>query len=217
MQLKTSLRIVCLLIAGFSSALGQAEKRPQDSTDNRAAGPAGESAETNKVDAASAEDEAQTWIHLADGRRIQVAEVTEKSDGVWFKVGNVTTFVDRERVVRVERTSTKKPDAANEPLRGSGNWKLSDAARVENFFLSKFGRPLPLSSFGQSDLHTRWGYDHRNGMDVGLHPDSVEGRTLIEFLRREEIPFLAFRGAVPGVATGPHIHVGNPSRRLSAR
>ncbi|MDQ3472466.1 MAG: hypothetical protein M3447_01890, partial [Acidobacteriota bacterium] len=89
--------------------------------------------------------------------------------------------------------------------------------RVEEFFLRKFGRPLPLSTIGQSDLHTRWGYDHRNGMDVGLHPDSVEGRGLIEFLRREGIPFLTFRGAVPGVSTGPHIHVGNPSRRLSAR
>ena len=54
-------------------------------------------------------------------------------------------------------------------------------------------------------------------MDVGLHPDSLEGRGLIEFLRREDIPFLAFREAIPGVATGPHTHVGNPSRRLSAR
>ena len=65
----------------------------------------------------------------------------------------------------------------------------------------------------KSDLHTRWGLDHRNGMDVGLHPDSVEGRALIEFLRAESIPFLVFRGPVPGVATGPHIHIGMPSHR----
>ena len=73
------------------------------------------------------------------------------------------------------------------------------------------------SAFGQSDLHTRWGLDHRNGMDVGLHPDSVEGRALIEFLRAESIPFLVFRGPVPGVATGPHIHIGNRSSRSYGR
>ena len=213
--LRTLVSVVFLLVVVVSSTSGQTAKK-QDSADNPAADPPRQSAEASKG-AASVEDEPQTWIHLTDGRRIQVAEVTEDPDGFWFKVGNVTTFVDRKRVVRVERVSTTKPEAANEALRGSGNWKISDAARVENFFLSKFGRRLPLSTIGQSDLHTRWGYDHRNGMDVGLHPDSVEGRGLIEFLRSEEIPFLAFRGAVPGVSTGPHIHVGNPSRRLSAR
>jgi hypothetical protein len=212
--LRPSFGFLLLIVVAFPAS-GQTAKK-QDSADNPAADPPRHSAETSKG-AASVEDEPETWVHLADGRRIQVAEVTESSDGLWFKVGNVTTFVDRQRVVRVERTSNKKPDAATEPLRGSGNWKISDAARVENFFLSKFGRRLPSSTIGQSDLHTRWGYDHRNGMDVGLHPDSVEGRGLIEFLRSEEIPFQAFRGAVPGVSTGPHIHVGNPSRRLSAR
>jgi hypothetical protein len=54
-------------------------------------------------------------------------------------------------------------------------------------------------------------------MDVGLHPDSAEGRALIEFLRNESIPFLAFRGPIPGVATGPHIHIGNRSPRISGR
>jgi hypothetical protein len=54
-------------------------------------------------------------------------------------------------------------------------------------------------------------------MDVGLHPDSAEGRALIEFLRTEAIPFLAFRSAVPGVATGPHIHIGNRSPRITSR
>jgi hypothetical protein len=215
MQLrKTSVSGFLLIVVVFSAS-GQSVKK-QDSTENPATTPASQPAETSKA-VASVEEAPQTWIHLTDGRRFQVAEVTQDSEGFWFKVGNVTTFVDRQRVVRVERVSTKNPEAANETLRGSGNWKITDAARVENFFLSKFGRRLPLSTIGQSDLHTRWGYDHRNSMDVGLHPDSVEGRGLIEFLRSEEIPFLSFRGAVPGVSTGPHIHVGHPSRRLSAR
>ena len=215
MTFRILVSVVLLMIVVALAASGQTAKK-QDSTDNPATAPANESAETSKT-ASSVEDEPQTWLHLVDGRRMLVADVTQDSDGFWLKVGNVTTFVDRERVIRVERVSPKKPEASNEPLPGSGNWKISDAVRVEDFFLRKFGRRLPLSTIGQSDLHTRWGYDHRNGMDVGLHPNSVEGRGLIEFLRSEGIPFLAFRGAVPGVSTGPHIHVGNPSRRLSAR
>jgi hypothetical protein len=125
-------------------------------------------------------------------------------------------FLDRARVARVETkpTGESAPSGANE---SSGRWRLADAGKVKEFFLAKFNRPLPLSAFGQSDLHTRWGLDHRNGMDVNLHPDSVEGRSLIEFLRAESIPFLVFRGPIPGVATGPHIHVGNRSHRSYGR
>ena len=146
-----------------------------------------------------------------------VDEVSEASDGFWYKRGNVTTFIDRARVVRVEYPKPPALETALAPLEGAGKWKLADAAKVQDFFVARFKRPLPVSAFGQSDLHTRWGWDHRNGMDVGLHPDSAEGRVLIEFLRNESIPFLAFRGPVPGVATGPHIHIGNRSPRISGR
>ena len=157
-------------------------------------------------------------IVLTDGPLV-VDEVTEETDGYWYKRGNMSKFLGRERVVRIERP---KPPGEEKPVddnvvEGGGKWKLSDAGKVEEFFVAKFKKPLPLSAFGQSDLHTRWGWDHRNGMDVGLHPDSNEGRALIEFLRTESIPFLAFRGAVPGVATGPHIHIGNRSPRITSR
>ena len=100
---------------------------------------------------------------------------------------------------------------------GSGGWLLSDAGRVEGFFAARFGRRLPVTAHGQSELHTRWGFDHRQSLDVGLHPDSPEGRALTAYLRGAGIPFIAFRSAVPGSATGPHIHIGRPSRRLTAR
>jgi len=48
---------------------------------------------------------------------------------------------------------------------------------------------------------------------VALHPDSREGQSLIAYLRQSGIPFIAFRGAVPGAATGAHIHIGQPSPR----
>lgn len=154
-------------------------------------------------------------IYLVGGGQMQVDEVTKGADGFWYKRGNVTTFIEKTRVERIERPEDIQATALTETLEGS--WSLSDSAKVENFFMAKFSRPLPLTAFGQSDLHTRWGLDHRQGVDVGLHPDSPEGRVLINFLRTEKIPFLTFRSAIPGVATGPHIHIGKGSHRLPAR
>ena len=152
-------------------------------------------------------------IILAGGSQLVVDEVSESSDGYWYKRGNVTTFIDRARVARIEHPKPKSESESSEPIARVTKWTLAEATKVKEFFLSKFNRPLPLSNFGQSDLHTRWGLDHRNGMDVNLHPDSVEGRALVAFLKAEAIPFLAFRGPIPGVSTGPHIHVGNRSPR----
>ena len=98
---------------------------------------------------------------------------------------------------------------------GGRAWSLSEAGAIKQFFMLRFGRALPIHVFGQSPLHDRWCYDHRNAMDIGLRPDSVEGETLMEYLRANGIPFTAFHFAIPGVATGPHIHVGLPSHRIT--
>ena len=160
----------------------------------------------------------RVFLVLAGGGRVQVDEVSEKSDGFWYRRGNVWALLDRERVARVEREeSAKKAAEADAPKAEPTRWSLSDAARVESFFRKRFGRPLPVTAYGQSGLHTRWGYDHRRSLDVGLHPDSAEGKSLIAFLSNEGIPFLGFRSAIPGVASAPHIHIGFPSRRLTSR
>jgi len=86
---------------------------------------------------------------------------------------------------------------------------------VQAFFSSTFGRPLPLSAVGQSATHDRFGLDHHHAVDVPLHPDSAEGRAVISYLQAQGITFTAFRAAIPGVATGPHIHIGRPSNRFS--
>ena len=96
---------------------------------------------------------------------------------------------------------------------GAGSWAISQAGKLEMFFQQTFKRPLPIAVFGQGAIHNRWHLDHRNAMDVSLHPDGAEGQALIDFMRRNGIPFSAFRGAIPGVATGPHIHIGRPSSR----
>ena len=100
---------------------------------------------------------------------------------------------------------------------GARAWTLSEAGGVMQFYSRSFGRQLPVSSFGQSPVHDRWGYAHHNAMDVGVSPDSAEGRALMEFLRASGIPFTAFRWAIPGTATGPHIHIGRPSHKITPR
>ena len=97
---------------------------------------------------------------------------------------------------------------------GSAGWTITRASNVQSFFASKFGRQLPISAYGQSATHNRMGFDHRNSVDVAVHPDSAEGRALIDYLRSNGIPFLAFRSAVAGAATGAHIHIGYPSHRI---
>src|SRR5690242_9802323 len=156
-------------------------------------------------------------IELVDGGRLQVEEVRETSDGIWYRRGGVTTLLDRARVARIERPSSGETAPDTAATQDSSRWSLADAKKVENFFFTKFGRPLPTTAFGQSDIHDRWGLDHRQGLDVGLHPDSVEGIALVEYLRSENIPYLVFRHAIPGVATGPHIHIGRPSHRYLRR
>lgn len=97
---------------------------------------------------------------------------------------------------------------------GAGAWALSDAWKVQRFFLNSFKKQLPVGVFGQGTIHDRWRLDHRNAMDVSLNPDGPEGQALMNFLRANGIPFLAFRYAIPGTATGPHIHIGRPSHRF---
>lgn len=130
--------------------------------------------------------------------QIKEAEVTEKT---WAR----TQAAQARKLVRP--TSMR--------YYGMAGWALANISSVQSFFTASFGRSLPISTFGQSGTHNAMGWDHRNSVDVGLHPDSAEGRALIGYLQSKGIPFLAFRGAIPGVSTGPHIHIGYPSSRLS--
>ena len=99
--------------------------------------------------------------------------------------------------------------AAFTRFNGGSGWNLSEAWKIQRFFSDTFNKQLPVAVFGQGAIHERWRLDHRNAMDIQLHPDGVEGRALLDFLQKNGIPYLAF----PGTATGPHIHIGRPSHR----
>lgn len=98
---------------------------------------------------------------------------------------------------------------------GGFKWSLKEAPYLERYFSQTFGRRLPVTAWGQSATHNRLGFDHRDAIDIAVHPDSAEGKALISHLRNSGIPFIAFREAIAGTSTGPHIHIGKPSRRLA--
>ena len=83
-------------------------------------------------------------------------------------------------------------------------------------FEKKFDHKLPVSARGDTALHRSMGFDHRGRVDVALNPDGLEGRWLMRFLEQQKLPFFAFRTAVRGQATAPHIHMGPPSTRFRA-
>ena len=99
---------------------------------------------------------------------------------------------------------------------GGAHWSVKDASSLERYFHKTFGHNLPVSALGQTATHDRMRFDHRDAIDVALHPDSPEGKALIDHLRRSGIPFIAFRNAAAGASTGAHIHIGRPSHRIAA-
>jgi hypothetical protein len=112
------------------------------------------------------------------------------------------------------RVGSYQTTAALIRYNGPSHWALADASKVQNFFVSRFRRSLPISAFGQTEVHNRLNFDHSNSIDVAVHPDGAEGQALMAYLRSAGIPFIAFRQAVPGSATGAHIHIGYPSHRI---
>ena len=97
---------------------------------------------------------------------------------------------------------------------GLGEYDLELLEEIGSMYRHAFGSSPPISADGDTDLHRSLGLDHSGRIDVALHPDSDEGMFLIYMLESLGIPYIAFRSAVPGQSTGPHIHVGPPSERI---
>ena len=67
------------------------------------------------------------WIYLSGGARTRVDEVTETTDGAWYKRGNVSMFLARERIVRIEREQPVVAEAGGNAWRESG-WTSGNAS-----------------------------------------------------------------------------------------
>jgi hypothetical protein len=114
---------------------------------------------------------------------------------------------------KLSEAPTEAPAIA-ERFDGDGMFTPLTFSKVETAFTDRFGKPLPVSAMGETSVHRAMGFDHRGRVDVALNPDQPEGVWLREYLTTNKIPFFAFRQAVPGKATGAHIHLGPMSTHL---
>lgn len=127
---------------------------------------------------------------------------------------SLRTMAERERQLeQLQRSSASTRDVMIR-YEGNGQFTLQDLPAISAQFERRFHRPLPISALGQTMLHQSMQLDHRNRVDVALNPDQPEGLWLRQLLERLRIPYLAFRSAVAGSATAPHIHIGIGSTRL---
>jgi len=67
------------------------------------------------------------WIHLVGGARVEADEASESVDGVWYRRGPMSIFVEKARVERIERETDITANASDaSPKRGwsTGNGRL---------------------------------------------------------------------------------------------
>ena len=117
-----------------------------------------------------------------------------------------------------EQSQPAHPEAADgsrsvQRYDGAGVFTPADFHQVEAAFERHFAKTLPVSAMGETAVHRALGFDHRNRVDVALNPDQPEGVWLRRYLESRRIPYFAFWQAVPGKATGAHIHMGPMSTR----
>jgi hypothetical protein len=102
----------------------------------------------------------------------------------------------------------------SERFDGQGLFTGAHWKKILLAFETSFGRAIPVSANGETAVHKALGYDHRGRIDIAVNPDDPEGVWLRDLLTREKIPFFAFRAAIAGKSTAPHIHIGPPSLRI---
>jgi hypothetical protein len=163
--------------------------------------------------AASAVEEAERALAEAQQALAEHVQALEEAERM------LSESVLHERLARLLPLAPGRYEDASGLVRYAGTalWSLRDLGDLKAAFSRAFGRPLPVSAVGQTRVHDRLGLDHRNAVDVAVHPDSAEGRWLMAHLREAGIPFIGMREAIPGSATGAHVHVGPTSPRRHAR
>jgi hypothetical protein len=168
----------------------------------------------------------QKLVNLGAASRFELGTFQEEAN---FARGQYDLALERQKLTtelaeiaaqeeELARSLAEQPaEAAKiaERFDGNGLFTPAEFERLEAAFETHFHKALPVSAMGQTAVHRALGFDHRNRVDVAIHPDQPEGIWLREFLAGNRIPYFAFRQAVPGKATGAHIHIGPISTRLA--
>ncbi len=151
------------------------------------------------------------YLEELDGRR-RTYDLAESRASLFRELAEMV-----KRELELEASLETEPEVAPriaERFEGAGAFRLAQLKTVTVAFEKEFHRALPISAHGMTALHRRLGFDHRERADVALRPDQPEGVWLRRYLEALKIPYIAFRGFIPGVSTAPHIHIGPPSGRL---
>lgn len=53
------------------------------------------------------------WIYLVDGAKFRVDQVQEGTDGAWYTRNNVSIFLDKERIARIEQETPGSPESSH--------------------------------------------------------------------------------------------------------
>lgn len=146
---------------------------------------------------------ARTECDLAESRARLAREMTQQAE------------VEAALAARLAQAPSEASKTA-ERFDGNGLFNQAVLQRIEGAFQTRFGKALPISAIGETAVHRALGFDHRGRVDVAVSPDQPEGVWLRAYLAENRIPFFAFWQAVPGKATGAHIHLGPVSTRLAA-
>ncbi|CAN5666383.1 hypothetical protein BH20ACI3_BH20ACI3_24130 [soil metagenome] len=73
---------------------------------------------------------ASVWIHLVGGARFRVDELQETTDGAWYKRNNLSIFLERERIARIEREVPGTPGRLKNTDWSSGNARIDELIRT---------------------------------------------------------------------------------------
>ena len=165
---------------------------------------------------------------LAETGVISRAEAETASVDVMEAKLQLDLATDRARLVRdlsfQKSLAEVETDAETHPecngklytrFDGNGTFTREQFNKISAAFLIEFGRSLPVSADGQTDVHRSMGLNHTGRVDVALNPDQREGVWLLRYLERNKIPYYAFRAAIAHKATGAHIHLGPGSTKLA--
>jgi hypothetical protein len=143
-------------------------------------------------------------VNLEAARRVcDVAESVERHT-------RELTLMARADFEMESQISTLAPSMLGlvERYNGSSTFTATDLRAMEQAFFKQFGRILPVSTRGDSAVHRALGFDHRGRFDLAVSPSQPEGLWARRYLIGKNFSFFAFRTAVPGMATGAHIHIG---------
>ena len=139
-------------------------------------------------------------------------ELSSREDAL--QQANKVAALVREIAAMAHSEAEAAPGLAEEKTSGNHLIEPQELKALTLAFEKHFSEPFPVSARGMTAVHRALGLDHTGRVDVAVNPDSAEGIWLREYLDAKAIPYYAFRTAIAGKATAPHIHIGPGSTRL---